>query len=143
MKRFQINVINPKLFAAAEEAERLLHGSSRMMLDLAYKSDWQYTPKLYGIDLIAELIKPRDVINVFTYKPFYWRSKVVAYFDGKAIYFNARKLDQLTRIEMIGTLLHEYAHYCGFTHGNNIPTENKKLFSVPYYLSENVRIWTA
>lgn len=141
MKRFSVNVIDEKVVKAAEIAEALLTENSKMMLELSQKSDWKYKPVLYGKELVEQLCEPRDTIPVFTYKPFYWRSSVIGYFDGKAIYVNLRKLPTMTVEDVASNLLHEYCHYAGFSHGNKYKTHDKVLYSVPYFVSENFKRW--
>ena len=141
IKRFHFNFINSDFLKAAKIAEDLLVEDSIMMTDLKYKSDWKYKPIFYGNYLVYTLCGKREPILVTTYKPFYFRSKVIGYFDGKAIYFNHYKLKNLSVINITGTLLHEYSHYCGFSHGNNFKTQDKVRYSVPYYISENIELW--
>lgn len=141
MKRFFVNIISDKVVVAATIAERLLQDNSKMISEIKYKSDWEYPPVYTGQELADLLLKKRETIPVNSYRPFYWRSKVVAYFDGTRINFNIRKLDSMSVNDITGTLLHEYAHYCGLKHGNNFITENKLTKSVPYYLSENIKNW--
>ncbi len=143
MKRFTLQAINQNLVKAKEIAESLLTANSKMMTDLAYKSDWAYPPIYSGQALVNLLIQEREPVAITTYRPWYWRSPVIAYHQSGVIHFNDRKFYQLDHISMTGTLLHEYAHYCGLSHGNNYKTNHKVQFSVPYYISENIKLWIA
>jgi predicted SprT family Zn-dependent metalloprotease len=109
-----------------------------MANDLTMKTDWKYGTK--G-DVLKTLLQEREPIHLFTYRPWNPFTKAIGYFDGKDIHININKLPRLSNSDLVGLLLHEYAHYCGFTHGNNYKTEEKCLYSVPYYLSENVEKW--
>jgi hypothetical protein len=125
--------------AAAADATRLLKLDSKLMAALLSKSDFKYdsgpTDKI-----VFKLLENREPIDIYTYRPWY-PSRAIGYFDGEAIHLNIRKLPALTHADLVGNLLHEYAHYCGFHHGNNYKTEDKVKYSVPYYLSENVAAW--
>lgn len=140
VKRFYINVINDKVKDAAIVAERLLHYESNMMKELRLKNDWKYNSGS-GEEVYQSFAKSDKVVPVFFYKTFNPWSSVLGYFDGKAIYINSRKINQLEHSDLVGLLLHEYGHAVGFTHGNNYKTEDKIKFSVPYYISENINKW--
>lgn len=141
LKRFYFSFINKDMLKAAQNAENLLHPSSKMMRDIGYKLEWKYETKLTGSDLALELVKYRDPILVSIYKPILHWSKAIAYYQDGKIYFNKYKIDSMSVSQLTGTLLHEYAHYCGFSHGSNLKTQEKVKYSVPYYISENVDIW--
>jgi hypothetical protein len=74
----------------------------------------------------------REPINVYCYKPFYPFSKAIGYYDGEAIWINLRKMEVMGLNDLVGLFLHEYAHYCGYKHGNNYKSKDK-LFKVPTY----------
>lgn len=106
------------------------------------KDDWKYDNIQNGSQVSWSLcVTERKPLPVFTYKPFNPFTKAVGYFDGKAIHINSRKLPFMTTVEIASNLIHEYAHYCGFTHGSNYKTKEKCLYSVPYFLSENLSRW--
>ena len=124
--------------AAIVDAQILLRSDSQMIEDIYQKKDWQYdsgTPA----DIILKLVQNREPIDVYYYKPLYPWSSALGYFDGEAIHINYRKI--LNHSVLVGLLLHEYAHYCGFKHGNNYKSKHKTLYSVPYWLSENVKYY--
>lgn len=138
--RFRNNIIDPKVNEAVKIANRILTAGSSMIDHISSKDDFKYNSG-HGIQVALNLILVRDPINVFTYKPLYPFSKAIGYYDGKCIYVNIRKMEVLDISNLIGLLLHEYAHYCGYKHGNNYKSKDKCLYSVPYYLSENVGKW--
>jgi hypothetical protein len=141
MKRFFINVIGTELRDAADIAENMLNRDSLMIEHLRQKKGWKYGTDLQGDALVNRLLAKRDPLPVWTYKPFWPYSKVIAYYQYNSIHFNQRKLKDMSKVDLCGTLLHEYAHHCGFSHGGNFISEDKKLHSVPYFLSENVHLW--
>jgi hypothetical protein len=138
--RFNNKSISREISIATEKADELLNIDSVAMNEVWLKRDWKFT-NINSSKIVEFLTRPRLTVDVYTYKPFNPWTKAIAYFDGKAIHFNIRKLPNLSVAEITGTLLHEYAHYCGFTHGNNFKTKEKCLYSVPYFLSENVHKW--
>jgi hypothetical protein len=109
-------------------------------LELGTKDNFGYDSG-DGYNVAYKLIHGRDNVPVFFYKPFNPWSAAMGYSDGKAIYINSRKFASFAREDLIGLLLHEYSHIAGFSHGNNYKTEEKCLFSVPYFISENVKRW--
>lgn len=121
--------------AAIDDAQKLLLPDSKMLSDIKNKNDWKFNSGT-GSDAVIKLITPKMPIDVYHYKPIYPWSAALGYYDGEAIYINYKKV--LNHEAMVGLLLHEYAHYCGFMHGNNRKTREKVLFSVPYWLSSNV-----
>ena len=138
--RFKNNTLNKEISLAIKIAESLLNPNSPMIKELLKKDDFKFNSGS-GSEVVLRLLAQREVINVFTYRSKLPWSKALGYFDGKAIYINVRKLPGLDLIELASLILHEYAHYCGMNHGNNFKTQEKALFSVPYFISENVHRW--
>jgi hypothetical protein len=143
MKRFNLCAVSTKLEIAMDEARYLLGYNTVMMVELLGKMDWKYNSGT-GLAVHDSLLKERDVINVYVAPS--KNTKAVAYFQNGNIYIYQSYLDSCTTPELVGTLLHEYAHYCGFNHNSSFGTSNFKtkakcLYSVPYYLSENVSRW--
>ena len=136
--RFRNNIIDRNVAHAIKEVEKLLTPDSTMIKELSGKKDFKYNS---GNDVHLVLLQEREPIPVFTYRPWNPWTKAMGYFDGKAIHINITKLDTFDFKELCGLLLHEYAHYCNFMHGNNFKTQEKCLYSVPYYLSENITKW--
>ena len=135
--RFKNCVIDPNIAHSISYAESLLKPDSRMIKELQGKTDWKYNSH----NVVDELLKDREPVSVYTYRPWNPFTKAIGYFDGKAIHINIKVLENYNFHLVTGLLLHEYAHYCGFGHGNNYKTQEKCLYSVPYYLSENTSKW--
>jgi hypothetical protein len=138
--RFRNNIIESKVNEAVKIANNLLNTGSALIEHISKKDDFQYNSG-NGIQIAMNLILVREPVNVYSYKSINPFTKAIGYFDGEAIWINLRKLPLLTKEDVIGLLLHEYAHYCGYKHGNNYKTEEKCKYSVPYFLSENVKRW--
>lgn len=138
--RFRNNMMDFKMKEAVDIANGLLTAASPLIKHITDKDDFKYNSG-YGVQVALSLILSRDCINVFSYRSINPFTKAIGYFDGEAIWINTRKLKHLSIADIVGFLLHEYSHYCGFKHGNNYKTEDKCLYSVPYYLSENVKKW--
>ena len=138
--RFENMTTQSKISAAIEIADRLLNTNSKMLEEIAFKNDFKYNSGL-GVKVANALYGVRPAIKVFTYKPFYRWSAAIGYFDGESIHVNIRKLPDMSVVDVAANLLHEYAHYCGFSHGNNFPSEEKNRSSVPYFISNGVSRW--
>lgn len=70
-------------------------------------------------------------IEVRGYRTFNPWSKVIGYAEGKTIYVNLRKLQDLDIYERANNFYHEFCHLAGFSHdGNRVTPYN--LGSVPY-----------
>jgi hypothetical protein len=138
--RFINKTLNPKVTDAIYLANNLLASESKLITDIRYKNDWKYNTPANFID---ELLKVRPPISVFFYRSFNPFTKVLGYYQSGQININVKKvsLESFATEDLVGLLLHEYAHYCGFTHGNNYKTQDKVMYSVPYYLSENIKNW--
>ena len=136
--KFLNNTDSISIDAAIKDAETLLQPSSNIFKDILNKNDWKYNSG-NGSEIVTKLLIPKTPIDVYYYKPIYPWSAALGYFDGEAIHINYRKL--LNHTALVGLLLHEYAHYCGFNHGigpsRNYKSKDKILHSVPYWLSEN------
>lgn len=145
MKRFKNNTIHKEIDQAIALTESLLQPESILDEAVTLKKDWRYGASQYGIPPVPVawnlILNKRPPIDVYTYKPKIPWSKAIGYFDGKAIYINVRKLPFMTTVDIAANLIHEYAHYCGYKHGSNYKTKEKCLYSVPYFLSENVARW--
>jgi hypothetical protein len=143
MKRFNNCAVSGKLELAITSATLLLEEPSKLYNDVFYKNDWKYNSGS-GIDVYKSLYKEKTPINVYVVPS--KNTKAVAYFQNGNIYIYQSYLDTASITNLVGTLLHEYAHYCGFNHNSSFGTSNfktkaKSLYSVPYYLSENVSRW--
>jgi hypothetical protein len=141
--RFRNCIIGKELSNPIQVIESLLTPYSIMTKDLKKNADiFKYnTPK----NFIELLLEKKEPISIFTFKPKNPWSKVIGYYQNGKIHLNIKKLPFMTEDEIIGFLLHEYAHYSGLNHGSgplrNYITEDKLKYSVPYYLSQNVKKW--
>lgn len=143
--RFNNRTNNPDVSNAINLAEKLLSSDSKMMQEIRLKNDFKYNSGS-GEEVYTILFTPPPwPIPVYTYRPKNPFTKAVAYRDALGIHFNVYKIKNLNTVSMTGTLLHELAHDEGFNHGTgwfaNRKTKEKCLYSVPYYLSENVSKW--
>lgn len=146
--RFVNKTGDGKVDIAINAAEELLKEQSKMMVELRSKQDWRYDSGS-GADVVANLLKEKAVIPVYFWSS--WRpTSAVGYFDGAAIHINKSKMPFFSTADLLGLLLHEYSHYQGFHHVDpgwlgrrraNYKTEEKCLYSVPYFISENVARW--
>jgi len=133
-----INKTNyPIVSDAIKKAEELLTLTSPMM-DSISKHEFKYDSGS-SANVVNKLLSGGSV-EVEVYTP--WRfSKAVGMFDGKKISISTRALNWMKLEDVVGLLLHEYSHFVGFTHGNNYPSRDKDLYSVPYYISSNIKLW--
>lgn len=143
-KRFINKTGNNLVTSAIFAAEVLLDGDSEMMHEIRKKNDFKYGSGS-GQDVYLGLYRQRELVNVNFYKTFNPFSSVIGYSNGRELFINERKIGSLTLSDIIGNLCHEYAHHAGFNHGTgrtrNYKTEDKCLYSVPYFVSENVGKW--
>lgn len=142
--RFNDNSFSVRVREAIKNAEKLLSSDSKMIEEIRNKSDFKYDSG--GGEWVAwVLLKERPPIDVQTYKPKNPWTKAIGYFDGVSIHINSRKLPYMTIEDITANLCHEYAHYAGFHHGkgwgSNKKTLDKCLYSVPYFISENILKW--
>jgi ribosome modulation factor len=136
-----VNMTNHKVIdEAIVKATNLLFPGSSMLEEISLKNDWKYDSG-NGWSIATNLSKVDEPIKVFTYRPkLPWSRAIGAYSNGE-LHLNVLKLPSLSPQTIIGNLLHEWAHHRGYRHGNNYKTKDKCLYSVPYYLSENVKKW--
>lgn len=135
--RFRNCVIDKNVDFAIKQVEKLLTAESTMIKELSSKTDWKYGAE----NVVAKLLEKVEPISVFTYRPWNPFTKAVGYFDGKAIYISVKALENFNYEDLCGLLLHEYSHYCGYSHGNNFKNDDKCKHSVPYFLSSNITRW--
>jgi hypothetical protein len=137
--RFRNCVIDKEIGLAIKECELLLVENSNIMNELKVKEDFKFDSGL-GHQIVLNLLSQRPPVSVFVYKAKNPWSAALGYSDGKSIYINTRKLP-INRRDLVGLLLHEYSHFCGYSHGNNWPSEEKNIYSVPYFISSNISRW--
>lgn len=138
--RFRNNIIDLKVNEAVKKANDLIQAGSKLINDISEKNDFKYNSG-DGVQVALNLIRAREPVGIYMYKPLYPFSKALGKFDGENIWINFRKMEAMSSDALIGLLLHEYAHYCGYSHGNNYKSKDKIFYSVPYFLSENVSRW--
>ena len=140
---FRNCVISKEVPRAINDATSLLFAYSPMIRELKeLKNHFKYdTPE----NFVEMLLSTKKIINVYTYRPKNPWSKVIGYYSEGKIHLNLKKLPTMDHYELVGFLLHEYAHYSGLNHGTgftrNYVTDDKLIYSVPYYLSQNVKRW--
>ena len=140
LKRFQNQTNQQKISDAIKIAESLLAHYSKMLIEISNKNDFKYNSGK-GVEVALALHAERSLVKVFTYKSKLPWSKSIGYSDGKAIYVNIRKLPEMSVVDVAANLLHEYSHAAGFHHSSNYKTAEKCKYSVPYYISENIKRW--
>lgn len=137
MKRFEDFTGYQIMCDAIGKAEMLLNSASNMMGEIRSKNDFNYNSGS-GENVWFKLQSGPLSVKIKLYTPFSPFTRAIAMTNGDGcIYFNSRKIKQRSVEDVVGTILHECAHLCGFTHGNNYKTKEKCLYSVPYWLSEN------
>jgi hypothetical protein len=147
VQRFYNNTGNSKVGEAIIIAEGLLTPNSKMIEAIKNKKDFKYDSG-NGSYIASELLEARPIVRINFYRSKWPWSAAIGYVnsnDSKNMYLNSRKIEALTISDIVGWVLHEWSHLQGFHHGTgrtaNYKTEDKCLYSVPYYLSENVSKW--
>ncbi len=109
----------------------------RMVLfkgDIIRKKDFDYTTD--SLNEILKRLEDKVRLKVSTFEPSSRQMVTVAFHKGGTAYFNEHKLERKT-CSMINTLVHEYMHFVGYSHGDNSP-EGKEN-SVPYYFGNRAQ----
>lgn len=138
MIRFNNRTLNKDYITEAiKKAEAMLLPTSPLMKELQIKDDFKFNSGR-GVDICEKLVLCPVIAPVYFYRPINPFTSAMGYSTNGEIYLNTRKLSSFSFSDVVGLLLHEYAHVAGFSHSNNFKTQEKIKFSVPYYLSENV-----
>lgn len=125
---------------APKKLDRLMPRANdffRMVLfkrDIIKKKDFDYTT-----DTLPEILKRLEDkvrLKVRTFEPTSRQMVTVAFHKGGTAFFNEYKLERKT-CSMINTLVHEYMHFVGYSHGDNSP--EGKASSVPYYFGNRAQ----
>lgn len=140
MSRFDNRTLDKSINAAIVISNSILGPHSEMLHDISNKDDFKYNSGT-GDEIVNKILKCDKIAPIFFYKPFNPFTKAMGYSDGKAIYLNSRKFKDFSFNDLVGLLCHEYLHMVGFSHGNNYKTEEKCLYSVNYFVSENIGKW--
>jgi hypothetical protein len=138
--RFENRTCETKLNALINKANELLHHESKMMREISWKNDFKYNSG-DAQAVFLKFLTCDKVAPIFFYKPKNPFTKALGYSKNGEIYLNSKKFNYFTEIDIIGLLVHEYAHVAGFSHGSNYPSSEKNNFSVPYFLSSNIKKW--
>lgn len=136
--RFFINVIDEKVKIAAGIASAMLHQESYLMGLIKDKNDFKYDSGT-GEQIYDKFKSTSFMLPVFSYKPLNRWTSAIGYYQSGRMFINGYKLPSMTVQEIAANLCHEYCHAIGYHHGNNFKTEDKMLYSVPYYVSEHVQ----
>ncbi len=75
-------------------------------------------------------------LRVATFEPKQDQMVTIAYHQGGTAYFNTLKLER-SACSLINTLVHEYMHFAGYSHGDNSPVGKEN--SVPYYFGNRAQ----
>ena len=138
--RFEDRTLNVNVKACILKANDLFQPDSKMMKEILNKDDFKYNSGL-GIEVHSKIVNCKKITPVYFYKPFNPWTSAMGYSDGKSIHLNSRKFNGFTFTDLVGLLCHERLHIAGFGHGNNYKTKDKCLYSVNYFVSENVSRW--
>ena len=147
--RFQNMTIHPFITDAVKVAEYIIEGKVlyQKLKEKHYSREWFKYDTGTFTDVVTKLKSNHSPISILTYDPGY-KSKSIGYYQDSEIYLNVRTIHSLKSFEIVGFLLHERAHFLGFHHVDkgwwgkiraNYKTANKCKYSLPYWLSENVR----
>lgn len=140
MKRFQNSTVGiTKLVEAIRIAESDLHPESELMDLVVMKNDWKYNSGT-GKEVYLKLTQERPLVSVYVAHATR-KTKALGMYSNGVITFYWHYLETATIDELVRSLRHEYAHYCGLNHysafgTSNFKTKDKCLYSVPYWLSE-------
>lgn len=144
MITFVVNANNEKLKDAARLAQNFFKQLNIEDLPESFTHTTLSREEVYGIIIEASLCLPDRFVIVETYKPKYWRSKVIGYTDKAKpnyIFVNANKLAAFEVADYVGNFTHEYMHILGFTHKKNKPHKFRNLESVPYVMGALAEAW--
>lgn len=137
---FENRTNNPEITKAILKAEKLFRPDSTMMFDICKKNDFKYNSGT-GEEVFQRIVNYKETVPVFTYRSRNPFTRALGYSDRYGIHINTRKLQGMSIQTLVGLLCHEYLHQVGFSHGNNFKTQDKVLYSVPYFVSENIGRW--
>ena len=141
---------------AIDKANELLDINSEMVNHCIEKKDWKYGVQS-GAEVAVKLGRNDLIVPIQLYYARNPRSAQTAAWDGKRIGINGYWLSELDYIRdrnhynvILGAIIHEWAHACGFHHQDsgiwgyfkrNYWSEHKSKHSVPYHLSDNIGLW--
>lgn len=139
--RFFTHTVSGKLYSCIVSAELKLTENSDMIKYVRSRNDWKYNSGT-GERVATELLKKRTPVSVYVVKKTR-KTSAIAYFQNGDIYLYADYLEAADEKSIVATLIHEYAHHCGFNHyssfgTSNFKTKHKVKYSVPYNLSDSI-----
>lgn len=102
--------------------------------DVIRKKEFDFTTDT--LEEILQRLKNQVRLKVRTFEPNSDQMVTVAFHRGGTAYFNKHKLERKT-CSMINTLVHEYMHFVGYSHGDNSPVGKEN--SVPYYFGNRAQ----
>ena len=109
----------------------------RMVLfkgDIVKRRNFDFTD-----DTLMDVLKRLEgkvSLKVGTFEPTSNQMVTIAFHRGGKAYFNRHKLER-NACSMINTLVHEYMHFVGYSHGDNSPVGKEN--SVPYYFGNRAQ----
>lgn len=109
----------------------------RMVLfkgDIIKKKNFDYTDD--SLENILQRLQEKIRLKVTTFHPNERQMVTIAYHKGGVAYFNKHKLER-KECSTINTLVHEYMHFVGYSHGDNSPVGKED--SVPYYFGNRAQ----
>lgn len=102
--------------------------------DIVGKDEFTFTEQKLA-DVIERLRSPK-FMRLRTFDGSSANSHVFAYQSEGAAYLNRNRLNR-KECSLINTLVHEYMHFVGYSHGDNTP--EGKGDSVPYYFGDRAQ----
>lgn len=109
----------------------------RMLLfkgDIVKREHFDFTDDT--IPQILKRFRENVSLEVGTFEPSSKQMVTIAFHQNGKAYFNKYKLERGT-CSMINTLVHEYMHFVGYSHGDNSPVGKEN--SVPYYFGKRAQ----
>jgi hypothetical protein len=102
--------------------------------DIVRKKEFDFTED--KLDQILNRLEMKIRLKVSTFEPNERQMVTLAYHNGGTAYFNQLKLER-NDCQLINTLVHEYMHFVGYSHGDNSPVGKEN--SVPYYFGNRAQ----
>lgn len=109
----------------------------RMVLfkgDIIKRKQYDFTDD--NLATILKRLEEKVSLKVGTFEPTSRQMVTIAFHKGGKAYFNRHKLERKS-CSMINTLVHEYMHFVGYSHGDNSPVGKEN--SVPYYFGNRAQ----
>lgn len=97
----------------------------------------------HGTMIVEKLRATLQKATLVGYRPPWWKHRsVYAYVmhDSDVIHMNSKKFRR-SIASLTGTIVHEYMHVIGYSHGNNTPKGSNRYNSVPYWMGSAAKNW--